>query len=65
MNKDKEIQFLCDLKKLIEKHDVNLIAKAFESNGWIEVAGSIKLSFDDPITPDIIENKIYMIGETK
>ncbi len=67
MTNKKEIGFLQDLNKLIKKHNVELTSHFHVDFGsvkcWIEVSGDIDIYFDDNVSSEIIENKIYMLGD--
>ena len=65
MTNKKEIAFLYDLNALIKKHDVFFDGDGNCDVGWIEISGGVNLNFDDRISSEIIENKIYLLGEEK
>jgi len=65
MTNKKEITFLEDLNALIKKHNVVIESDSHCDVAWIEVFGDVNLSFDDRISSEIIENKIYLLGEKK
>ena len=63
MTNKKEIAFLHGLNALIKKHDVVIESNNHCGVDWIEISGGVNLNFDDRISSEIIENKIYLLGE--
>jgi len=65
MTNKKEIAFLYGLNALIKKHNVVIESNNHCGVDWIEISGGLSLNFDDRISSEIIENKIYLLGEEK
>jgi len=65
MTNKKEIAFLYDLNALIKKHNVVIESDKSCGVGWVEISGGVSLNFYDRINSEIIDNKIYLLGEKK